>query len=67
MVRRHFGVFASTGSGKSNFIAQLIRLTSQQYLAKTNREIKIIIFDVQGEYSALTADILYDYINPDKS
>ena len=60
MVRRHFGVFASTGSGKSNFIAQLIRIISNQYLSRADKNIRIVIFNVQGEYIALTSDILYD-------
>ena len=60
MVRRHFGVFASTGSGKSNFLAQLIRQTLQDYTKKTGQGIKIIVFDIQGEYLTLLADILYE-------
>ncbi|KYK37570.1 MAG: hypothetical protein AYK18_09575 [Theionarchaea archaeon DG-70] len=55
MLRRHFGVFGSTGTGKSNFLAQLIR-TILQY----DNSIKIILFDIQGEYLALLADVLYD-------
>jgi len=71
MVRRHFGVFASTGGGKSNFIAKLVRLTSEQYLPRTKKDIKIVIFDIQGEYVALTSDVLYNagllIINEDES
>lgn len=65
MVRRHFGVFGSTGTGKSNFLAQLIRT-----ILESDRKIKVVLFDVQGEYPALLADVLYDegiiFLNEDE-
>lgn len=53
MLRRHFGVFGSTGTGKSNFLAQLIRT-----ILGYDNNIKIVLFDIQGEYPALLADVL---------
>ncbi|MBU7048259.1 MAG: DUF87 domain-containing protein [Theionarchaea archaeon] len=53
MLRRHFGVFGSTGTGKSNFLAQLMRT-----ILGHDNNIKIVLFDIQGEYPALLADVL---------
>lgn len=53
MIRRHFGVFGSTGTGKSNFLAQLIRT-----ILGCDSNVRIILFDILGEYPALLADVL---------
>ena len=50
---KHLGVFGNTGSGKTCTIVSLI----QNYLKhNTNKNIKFIIFDVNGEYSSAFSD-----------
>jgi hypothetical protein len=51
LVTRHAGIFGSTGSGKSNTVAILIRAISESYPGA-----KIIIFDPHGEYSTALSD-----------
>ena len=53
MIRTHFGVFAYTNAGKSN----LISTVSSKMLAVGG--IKMVIYDLMGEYSALLIDTLY--------
>jgi DNA helicase HerA-like ATPase len=53
LIRYHFGVFAFTGGGKSNLVANLIR---KAFLHKDN--IKVIIFDISCEYIVLLLDLL---------
>ncbi len=53
LIRYHFGIFAFTGGGKSNLVANLIR---KAFLHKDN--IKVIIFDISCEYIVLLLDLL---------
>jgi DNA helicase HerA-like ATPase len=53
LIRYHFGVFAFTGGGKSNLVANLIRKT---FLYK--KDVKIVVFDVSCEYIVLLLDLL---------
>jgi len=56
-VRVHFGIFGFTGVGKSNlvstYIANLLQTSHQR-----NRSIKIVLFDLMGEYTVLLLDQL---------
>lgn len=53
-VKTHVGVFGFTGSGKSNLTSTLIA----ELLARTGRTTKIVVFDLNSEYTALLADQL---------
>ncbi|MCD6514409.1 MAG: DUF87 domain-containing protein, partial [Candidatus Odinarchaeota archaeon] len=53
LIRYHFGVFAFTGGGKSNLVANLIR-KAYHY----EKDIKILIFDISCEYIILLLDLL---------
>ncbi len=53
LIRYHFGVFAFTGGGKSNLVANLVR---KAFLHK--EKIKVIIFDISCEYIILLLDLL---------
>lgn len=53
LIRYHFGVFAFTGGGKSNLVANLVR---KAFLHK--EKIKVIIFDISCEYIVLLLDLL---------
>jgi uncharacterized protein len=51
LVTRHGGIFGSTGSGKSNTVAVLVRAINKDYPGA-----RIIIFDPHSEYSAALSD-----------
>ncbi|RLF98195.1 MAG: hypothetical protein DRN47_05830, partial [Candidatus Wolframiiraptor sp.] len=53
LIRYHFGIFAFTGGGKSNLVANLVR----KAFLHTN-DIKVVIFDISCEYIVLLLDIL---------
>ena len=53
LIRYHFGVFAFTGGGKSNLVANLVR---KAFLHK--EDIKVVIFDISCEYIVLLLDLL---------
>ncbi|MBI4258662.1 MAG: ATP-binding protein [Thaumarchaeota archaeon] len=53
LVRYHTGVFGFTGAGKSNLTSFLIRQAMQKI-----PDLKIIIFDVAGEYAVHLLDVL---------
>jgi DNA helicase HerA-like ATPase len=53
LIRYHFGVFAFTGGGKSNLVANLIR---KIFLHK--KDVKVVVFDVSCEYIVLLLDLL---------
>jgi hypothetical protein len=55
LVRYHFGVFAFTGGGKSNLLANILRRVLLHL-----PESRIVIFDISSEYPFLLADILAD-------
>jgi hypothetical protein len=52
-VKTHFGVFGFTGVGKSNLLSAIIRK-----LLSNSDSIKIVLFDLAGEYTALLLDLL---------
>ncbi|MCY0860013.1 MAG: ATP-binding protein [Sulfolobaceae archaeon] len=52
-IKYHIGIFAFTGSGKSNLISTIVR----KALAKFP-DLKVVIFDVSMEYSVLLLDQL---------
>ncbi|MCS7214695.1 MAG: ATP-binding protein [Thermodesulfovibrio sp.] len=54
LIKVHFGVFGFTGAGKSNFMSTLI----SKILENTKEPVKIILFDLMGEYTALLIDQL---------
>ncbi|MGQ9510109.1 MAG: ATP-binding protein, partial [Thermodesulfobacteriota bacterium] len=53
LIRYHFGIFAFTGGGKSNLVANLVR---RAFLHK--EDIKVVIFDISCEYIVLLLDLL---------
>jgi len=53
LIKLHFAVFGFTGSGKSNLLSTYI-----SYLLKANQPIKIVLFDLMGEYTGLLIDLL---------
>ena len=55
MVRYHFGIFAFTGAGKSNMLANILRR-----LILHDPEVKVVIFDISSEYPFLLMDLLAD-------
>lgn len=61
LVRYHFGIFAFTGGGKSNLLANILRR-----LVYHIKNIKIVIFDISCEYPFLLMDIFADETVPSK-
>jgi len=55
LVRYHFGIFAFTGGGKSNFLSNILR----KILLYT-KDTKILLFDISCEYPFLLADLFAD-------
>ena len=56
LIRTHIGIFGYTGMGKSNLSSTLIAKILKEY----DRPVKIVVFDLMGEYFALLADILLE-------
>jgi DNA helicase HerA-like ATPase len=56
MLHYHVGVFAFTGSGKSNFTSLAMRKA-----LNTVQDIKFVIFDVSSEYGINVLDLLRSY------
>lgn len=52
-VRVHFGIFGFTGAGKSNLLSTYIAK-----LLSSSQVIKVVLFDLMGEYSVLLLDRL---------
>ncbi len=58
LLKVHFGIFGFTGAGKSNLLSTLVsKLLSQQ--ENQEQPVKIVIFDLMGEYTGLLIDQLY--------
>ena len=55
LMRTHFGVFAYTNAGKSN----LLSTVAAKIFEKAD-DVKIVIYDLMGEYGALLIDVLHD-------
>lgn len=55
LVKYHTGIFGFTGAGKSNLASYLIRRA-----IKSIKDLKVIVFDVAGEYSIYLLDLLLE-------
>ncbi|HEY4822510.1 MAG TPA: ATP-binding protein [Candidatus Bathyarchaeia archaeon] len=55
MVRYHFGIFAFTGAGKSNLLANILRR-----ILLHAPEVKVVVFDISSEYPFLLMDLFAD-------
>jgi hypothetical protein len=55
-IRLHFGIFGFTGVGKSNLLSTYIA-----QLLKSKVPVKIVLFDLMGEYMGLLVDLLNKY------
>lgn len=53
MLRTHFGIFGFTGAGKSNLLSTLI-----SRLVLPEGGIRVVLFDLMGEYIPLLCDVL---------
>lgn len=60
MIRTHFGVFAYTNAGKSNLLSTL---ASELFNNEPGRKVKMVVYDLMGEYGALLVDMLYNVEN----
>jgi hypothetical protein len=56
LIKVHFGIFGFTGAGKSNLLSTLVR----KLLTESQEPIKIVIFDLMSEYTALLLDLLVE-------
>ena len=56
LIHYHVGLFAFTGSGKSNLTAAVIRKA-----LKVIPDLKVVVFDVSSEYGIHVLDVLNDY------
>lgn len=54
LLKTHFGIFGFTGQGKSNLMSTLVT----KVLSETREPVKILLFDLMGEYTALLLDQL---------
>jgi len=57
LLRTHFGIFGFTGAGKSNLLSTLVHRLANH---KGREPIKIVLFDLMSEYTALTMDLIHD-------
>lgn len=59
-VRTHFGIFGFTGAGKSNLLSTYIaKLLNRPDEVEADRPVvKVVLFDLMGEYTALLIDLL---------
>lgn len=55
-LRTHFAVFGYTGAGKSNLLSTLVAKLIER--ADDRPPVKIVMFDLMGEYSVLLMDLL---------
>jgi len=62
LVRYHFGVFAFTGGGKSNLTSNILR----RILLHTQKDTKVVLFDLSCEYAFLLLDLIADPLFPAK-
>jgi hypothetical protein len=57
LIKVHFGIFGFTGAGKSNLLSTLVR----RLFTESQEPIKIVIFDLMSEYTALLLDLLVEF------
>ena len=59
LLKTHFGIFGFTGAGKSNLVSTLVsRLLGEGKASEGREPIKVVIFDMMGEYTGLLVDYL---------
>jgi len=64
LLRTHFAIFGFTGAGKSNLVSTLVDKVLNAFCAEEplqeppREQVKIVLFDLMGEYSVLLADWL---------
>ena len=56
LLKRHFGIFATTGAGKSNLLSNIVSSLLTNDRLNTN----VVIFDVNNEYTTLLIDQLIE-------
>jgi hypothetical protein len=56
LIKVHFGIFGFTGAGKSNLLSTLVR----KLLTESQTPLKVVIFDLMSEYTALLLDLLVE-------
>lgn len=54
LLKTHFGIFGFTGAGKSNLTSTLL----SEVLTKSSETVKLLFFDLMGEYTTLLIDQL---------
>lgn len=54
LLKTHFGIFGFTGAGKSNLLSTLI----SRILSESQERVKVVFFDLMGEYTTLLIDQL---------
>lgn len=55
LIQTHFGIFAYTNAGKSNLLS-----TTASKILDTSNNVKIVIYDLMGEYGALLIDCIHN-------
>ncbi|MCS6829716.1 MAG: DUF87 domain-containing protein [Armatimonadota bacterium] len=64
LLRTHFAIFGFTGAGKSNLVSTLVDKVLTTFCAdeptqeSLRESVKVVLFDLMGEYSVLLADWL---------
>lgn len=60
LLRTHFAIFGFTGAGKSNLVSTLVDRVLNAFSREdpTHENVKVVLFDLMGEYSVLLADWL---------
>lgn len=54
LIKVHFGIFGFTGAGKSNLLSTLVH----KLFTESQDPVKVVIFDLMSEYTALLIDLL---------
>lgn len=54
LLKTHFGIFGFTGAGKSNLLSLII----DKILTSSSENVKLVFFDLMGEYNTLLIDQL---------
>jgi DNA helicase HerA-like ATPase len=56
LIKTHVGIFGYTGTGKSNLLSSFI----SSLLSQNQENVKVVVFDLMGEYTGLLLDRLLD-------